>query len=62
MFSILLAIVNCPLCGEPLPVGDLAFPDEPMLTMVTCENCGGRVEVRKNEATGEIVAQVARPA
>lgn len=43
-------------------VGDLVFPDEPQLTVVKCKNCGRLIEVRKDEVTGEMVAQMARPA
>ncbi len=60
MFSVYFSIVKCPVCGETLPVGDLVFPDEPILIVVTCPSCGGKVEVRKNEATGEMVAQAMR--
>lgn len=62
MFSVCFSILECPHCGEALPAGDLVFPDEPLLIAVTCESCGGKVEVRKNESTGEMVAQIAKPA
>lgn len=50
------------MCGEPLPAGDLVLPGEPMLTVVTCKYCGRKIEVKKDEATGETITRVAMPA
>lgn len=57
MFA-LLAVVQCPRCGEPIPLGAMNLFDEPDLAVIQCPNCKIDLQVRHGKDEELIVEPV----
>lgn len=54
MFA-LLSVIECPECGQAIPLGAMNLFNEPDLAVVKCESCGLDIQVRHDKGEELIV-------
>jgi len=61
-FSLSFSYIACPSCGEPILPSGTQFGKEPEHLTRTCDICKKVIEVKRDPASGKMVAKVAQPA
>jgi Zn finger protein HypA/HybF involved in hydrogenase expression len=54
MFA-LLSVIECPGCGESIPLGTMNLFDDPDLTVMQCPKCGLDIQVRHGKGEELVV-------
>lgn len=54
MFA-LLSVIECPGCGQTIPLGAMNIFDEPDLVIIKCSSCGLDIQVQHDKGEELIV-------
>lgn len=59
-FSLSFSFIACPSCGEPILPYGTQIGKEPEHLTTTCGSCKKIIEMKRDPATGKMVAKVAK--
>lgn len=60
-FSASFTLIACPMCGEMIMPYGTQVGKEPELWTTICSYCKKTIEVRRDPASGKLIAKKARP-